>query len=91
MTELYTQPYPGFPSDSESEEPACSVGDLGSIPRSGRFPGEGKDHSLQYSRLENPVDGGAWRAAVRGVAEADTTEQQHVCATSSVCPSPGGH
>ena len=37
-----------------------SVGDLGSIPGSGRFPGEGNGNPLQYSCLENPVDGGAW-------------------------------
>ena len=39
---------------------ACSAGDLGSIPRSGRYPGEGNDNPLQYSCLENSVDGGAW-------------------------------
>ena len=39
---------------------ACNEGDLGSIPRSGRSPGEGNDNPLQYSCLENPMDGGAW-------------------------------
>ena len=39
---------------------ACNEGDLGSIPGSGRPPGEGNGNPLQYSCLENPVDGGAW-------------------------------
>ena len=36
----------------------CNVGDLGSIPGLGRFPGEGSGNPLQYSCLENPMDGG---------------------------------
>ena len=43
----------GFPGGSDSEESACSAGDLGSIPESGRPPGEGSGYSLQYSCLEN--------------------------------------
>ena len=39
---------------------ACNVGDLGSIPGLGRSPGEGNGNTLQYSCLENPMDGGAW-------------------------------
>ena len=39
---------------------ACNAGDLGSIPGSGRSPGEGNGNPLQYSCLENPMDGGAW-------------------------------
>ena len=39
---------------------------------SGRFPGEGNDNPLQYSGLENPMDGGAWRATVHGVAKSQT-------------------
>ena len=39
---------------------SINVGDLGSIPGSGRFPGEGNGNPLQYSCLENPMDGGAW-------------------------------
>ena len=50
-----------------------NVGDLGLIPGSGRSPGEGNGHPLQYSCLENPMDGGAWWATVHGVAESDTT------------------
>ena len=46
---------------------ACNVGDLGSIPGSGRSPGEGNGNPLQYYCLENPMDGGAWW--VHGVAK----------------------
>ena len=44
------------------------------MPGSGRAPGEGNGNPLQDSCLENPLDGGAWRATVHGVAESDTTE-----------------
>ena len=58
----------GFPGGSDSKESAHSAGDPGSIPGLGRSPAEGNGNPLQYSCLENPMDGGAWRAAVRGVA-----------------------
>ena len=45
-----------------------------SIPGSGRSPGGGHGNPLQYSCLENPMDSGAWRTAVHGVTESDTTE-----------------
>ena len=51
-----------------NKESACNAGDLGSIPGSGRSPGEGNGNPLQYSCLENPMDRGAWRATVHGVA-----------------------
>ena len=57
---------------SEVKASACNVGDLGSIPGSGRFPGEGNGNPLQYSCLENPMDGGAWWATVHGVAKSRT-------------------
>ena len=47
---------------------ACNERDLGSIPRSGRSPGEGSGNTLQFSHLENPMDRGAWQATVHGVA-----------------------
>ena len=59
----------GFSGGLDGKESACSAGDLGSIPRSGRFPGEGNDNPLQYSYLENSMDRGAWQATDHGVAE----------------------
>ena len=47
-----------FPGGSEGKASARNAGDLGSIPGSGRSPGEG--NPLQYSCLENPMDGEAW-------------------------------
>ena len=67
----------GFPGGSEVKASACNAKDLGSIPGLGRSPGEGNGNSLQYSCLENPMDGGAWQATVHGVAELDTTERLH--------------
>ena len=53
---------------------AGDAGDMGSIPGSGRSPGEGNDNPLQYSCLENPMDRGAWRTIVHRVAKvSDTT------------------
>ena len=46
----------GFPVGSEVKASASNVGDLGSIPGSGRSPGEGNGNPLQYSCLENPMD-----------------------------------
>ena len=43
--------------------------DVGSIPGSGRSPGEGNGNPLQYSCLENPMDRGAWQATVHAVAK----------------------
>ena len=51
---------------------ACNAGDLGLIPGSGRFPGEGNGNPLQYSYLENPTDGGAWWVTVHGVPKSQT-------------------
>ena len=59
----------GFPGGSGGEASASSAGDPGLIPGSGRSPGEGNGDPLQYSCLENPMDGGAWWATVHGVAK----------------------
>ena len=56
----------GFPGDSDSKESACNAGDLGLISGFGESPGEGNGNPLQYSCLENPLDRGAWWAAVHG-------------------------
>ena len=59
----------GFRGGSDSKESACNAGDPGSIPGSGRSPGEGNDNPLQYSCLKNPMDSGAWQATVNGVTK----------------------
>ena len=58
--------YEGRPDNSDGKESACNTGDPGSIPGSGRPPGEGNGNPLQYSCLENPMDRGAWQATVHG-------------------------
>ena len=50
----------GFPGGSEVKVFAWNSGDLGSIPGSGRAPGEGNGNPLQYSCLEKTMEGGAW-------------------------------
>ena len=59
----------GFPSGPGDKESACNMGDPGSIPGSGRSPGEGNGYPLQYSFLESPMDRGAWWATVHGVSK----------------------
>ena len=59
----------GFTDASDSKEAACIAGDLGLIPESGRFPGEGNGSPLQYSCLENFLDRAAWRATAHGVVK----------------------
>ena len=58
--------------DSEDKASACNAGDQGSIPGLGRSPGEGNGNPLQCSCLENPMDRGACRATVHGVAKSRT-------------------
>ena len=57
----------GLPCWLSDEESICSSGDAGYIPGSGRCPGGGNGNPLQYSCLENPMDGGAWWAIIHGV------------------------
>ena len=61
-----------FPGGSDGKESACNAGDPGSIPGLGRFPGGGNGSPLQYSCLENPMDGRTWQATVYGVAKSWT-------------------
>ena len=64
------------PGGSEVKVSACNAEDLGSAPGLGRSPGEGNGNPLQYSCLENPMDGGACPPySPRGRKESDTTEQ----------------
>ena len=62
----------GFPGGSDGKESTYNAGDLGSIPGFGRSPGGGHDNALQYSCLEDPMDRGAWWAAVPGFAKSRT-------------------
>ena len=59
----------GLPWWLSGKESACQAGNAGSIPGSGRSPGEGNGSPLHYSCQENPMDSGAWRAAVYGVTK----------------------
>ena len=62
----------GLPWWLSGKESACNAGDLGLIPGLGRYPGEGRGNPLQYSCLRNPMDRGAWWAAVHGVTKSQT-------------------
>ena len=64
----------GFPGGSVDKAFTRNEGDPGSILVSGRLLGEVNGNPLQYSCLENSMDGGAWWAVVYGVSESDTTE-----------------
>jgi len=67
----------GFPGDLVVKNQPTNAGDtgnVGSIPESGRSPGGENDNPFQYSCLKNPMDRGAWRATVHGIAESDSTE-----------------
>ena len=61
-----------FTGGSDNKESVCDEGDSGLIPGLGRFPGEGNGNPLQYSCLENPMDGGAWWATAHGVTKSWT-------------------
>src|SRR5574337_783480 len=63
-----THIYVHLPGGSDSKASAYNEADLGSISGSGKSPGEGNGNPLPYSSLENPMDRGAWRATVHGVA-----------------------
>ena len=62
----------GFPGGSDGKESACNAEEPGSIPWWGRSPRERNGNPLQYSCLENHMDGGAWLATVHGVAKSRT-------------------
>ena len=65
----------GFPGGSEVKNPPANAGDtrdMGLIPGSGRFPGEGNGSPLQYSCLENSMDRGAWLVTGHGITKSWT-------------------
>ena len=68
-TDIYIDSFPG---SSDGKESACNVRELSSISVLERSPGGGNGNPLQYSCLENPMDRGAWRAIVHGVAQSPT-------------------
>ena len=70
---LSNSPYRELPGGSVVENLPVNAGDAGSIPRSGRSPGEGNGNPVQYSCLENPTDRGARWATVRGVTKQSDT------------------
>ena len=79
VNEVIFEPYlRGFPGGSDSKASTCNAGDLGLIPGLGRSPREENGNLLQYSCLENSVDGGVWWATVHVVANSqDKTERLH--------------
>ena len=64
--------YISLPGFSEVKASIHNAGDPGSIPGSGRSPGEGNGNPLQYSCLENPMDRGAWWATDHRVTKSQT-------------------
>ena len=54
--------------------PPANAGDVGSIPGSGRSPGEGNDNALQHSCLENPIDRGVWQVMVFGITQTQLSD-----------------
>ena len=67
--------YQGFPDNAMAKNLPANAGDardVGSIPGLGRSSGEGNGNPFQYSRLENPMDRGAWQVAVHGVTKSQT-------------------
>ena len=90
---MYTNMYAcvnSFPGGSEVKNLLCDTGDSGSIPGSGRSLGEGNGNLVQYSCLENPMDRGAWRATVHGVAKSCTRLSDYhfhsvICVCAFIC------
>ena len=69
---MYLIPYRGFSGSSVVKNPLANGGNEGLIPCLGRSPGDRNGYLLQYSCLENPMDGGAWWATAHGVAKSRT-------------------
>ena len=79
----------GLPGCLPGKESTCNAGDAELIPGSGGAPGKGNGNPLQYSCLGNPMDRGAWQAAVHGVAKVghdfETKQDTCVYVTESLC------
>ena len=78
----------GFLDGASVKNPPANTGDIRikvSIPRSRRSPGGGHGNPLQYSRLENPRDGGVWWATVHGVAKSWTRLKRLGMHTQDAC------
>ena len=75
-----------FPGRSVVNSPPSCAADEGSVPGSGRFPGEGNGYPLQYSCLENPKDKRPWRATVHGATESGT--RLSMCTFTEDVPTP---
>ena len=83
---------PTWPRDKETAYSAGDAGKTGLIPGSGRSAGEGNGNPFQHSCLENPMDRGAWRATVHGVAKSQTQLSVHArMLVFSPCSSLTGH
>ena len=67
-----SSPEEGFPGGSDGKESTCNAGYPGSIPGSGRSPGEGNGNPLHYSCLGNLTYRGVWWATAHGVAKSQT-------------------
>ena len=76
----------GFPGGSVVKNPPASAEDMGSIPGSGRSPGEENDNPLQYSCLEKPMDREAWWATIHVVMKVrhDLVTEQHFTAWMNI-------
>ena len=76
----------GFPGGAGGKEPTANAEDtrdVGLNPESARSPGKGNHYPIQYSCLENPMDRGAWRAAVHGVTQSRTRLKRLSSSSSS--------
>ena len=81
----------GCPGGSDGKESACNAGDQGWRPMLGRSRRKGNGNPFQYSCLENPMDRGAWRAIVHGVAKSwtqlsDYESESHAVVSDSLWP-----
>ena len=78
---LHTHTHTGFPGGLVAKNLPASAEDTGSIPGSGRSPGDGNRNPLQYSCLGNPIDRGAWWAVVHEVTKSQTQLSNEMTAT----------